>query len=101
MTTMTDRTGPRAVFIVRGERHGEAEATNFRACVCSVGWHDTPNPLVCTFDELQEHGERYWLHEDGTPAPGGPSQVWTFAHARASPRRCRKPGSCWSETALF
>jgi predicted Mrr-cat superfamily restriction endonuclease len=80
--TRTDRTGPRAAFIVRGEQHGEAEALNFREEVCSIGWSDSPNPLTEPFATIQAHADRYWQPKDGTTSRG-PRTVWRFAHTRA------------------
>ena len=69
------------VFIVRAERKGEAEETNLRDGVCSIGWHDTPNPFYHTKAEIDAYGATHWLNEQGQPAPDAADIIWRFAHA--------------------
>lgn len=69
------------VFIVRAERHGEAEETNLRDGVCSIGWHNTPNPFHCTKAEIEAYGMTYWLNEQGKPTPDAADIIWRFSHA--------------------
>ncbi|HEX6799238.1 MAG TPA: hypothetical protein VF116_16130 [Ktedonobacterales bacterium] len=70
-----------SVFVVRAERRGEAEETDLRDGVCSIGWHDTPNPFYHTKAEIEAYGATHWLDEQGKTAPDAPKMIWHFAHA--------------------
>lgn len=71
----------RNVFIVRAERQGEAEARNLREGVCSIGWHEVPNPLTYS-DEVVEAFCATHFFREGTniPARDAALMILTFAH---------------------